>query len=81
MPSDRLDQSSQVGPSDTKHKGPVVLWIKVRVSQNEEALVTLWLQFVPHDDIEQVLCFELLPACVWSCPNLDQSLLFEILEV
>lgn len=71
MPCNGLNEGSQVRPGHSKHEGPVVLWIKVRVSQYKKALVTLWLQLVPHDNIEQVLCLKLLPACVWSGPNLN----------
>ena len=39
------------------------------------------MKLVPHDDIEQVLCVELLPACVLSDASSDQTVRFEVVEV
>ena len=81
MAGDGLNQSAEVGPRHAKHKRPVVLRVQIAIRQDEEALIRLRRQLVPHDDIEQVLRVELLSLRVQSNPCLNQLVHLQILEV
>ena len=55
--------------------------VQIAIRQDEEALIRLRRQLVPHDDIEQVLRVELLSLRVQSNPCLNQLVHLQILEV
>jgi len=81
MSRNRLYESSQVGPSHAKDESPAILRVQVAISQDEEALITLGLQLVPNDHIEEVLSVKLLPLSIGPHTRLDQLVCLKILEV
>ena len=81
MSCDGLDHCSQIRSGDTEDECPIVLWVQVRIGQNKHALIASWLKLVPHDDIEQILCVELLSTCVLSDASPDQTVCLEVVEV
>jgi len=73
---DRLNEGAQVGPSNTEHERPTVLGIEVTVCQDEKTFVLLWLKLVADDNVEEILCVELLPFSVAPDPCLNHLILF-----
>lgn len=52
VPGNRLYQSPQVWPSDAEYERPIVVRIKIRVSEDEKAFFRLGSELVTHDHVE-----------------------------
>jgi len=66
MPCYTLNHRAQRASSDTKDKRPSILRVQIRIGQDKETLVGLWLESSADDHVEQVTRLDLLPTCVFA---------------
>jgi hypothetical protein len=80
MPTNRLNRSSQTGPSDSKDKGPGIFRVQISVCDNEKGSLGPGQVLIPYNRVKDVCCEELLAVGVHSGSRLDHFTGFKELQ-